>query len=109
MTLFNLSKPQKEFLLESLFDYNIMKKLKIVPTHIMYYADKHEGTAGILFLRKDTQGSDYKVTATGMAGFMIPMDATLNMIDYMDSKTFTMLPTHVYKEIESLIKKQAAQ
>lgn len=106
MTLFNLTASQKQFLLENLFDYEAMKRKGTIPSHIMYYADKHIGIAGVLFLSKNMQGIDYQVTNYGMQGNMLTVAKTNEMIAYMESKSFTMLPPEAYQPLKNLIIEQ---
>ena len=103
MTLFNLSKPQKEFLLENLFNYKELKRRNSVPTHIMYFADKHINVAGFLFLAKNMQGIQYDITDMGMQGSMLPVEKTNQMVAYMNSKSFTMIPDETFKMVKDLI------
>ncbi|MBQ8799570.1 MAG: hypothetical protein IJZ55_08410 [Lachnospiraceae bacterium] len=106
MTLFDLTSSQKQFLLENLFDYSAMKKAGKIPTHIMFYIDKHIGITGFLFLSKNMQGVQYAVTDFGMEGSMLSVSQTNEMIAYMNSKKFTLLPTDSFQTIKKVIIQQ---
>ena len=107
MTLFKFTSIQERFLLEKLFDYDTMKKKNAIPKHIVYYADKHIGIAGILFLSKNTQGIDYQVTNYGMQGGMLTVSKTNEMLAYIETKrNFPMIPTDAYQLLKNLILEQ---
>lgn len=107
MTLFKFTPNQEQFLLEKLFDYDALKKKNALPKHIMYYADKHIGIAGILFLSKNMQGVDYQITNYGLQGTMQTVAKTNEMIAYIENKRdFPLLPSNAYQPLKNLILEQ---
>lgn len=109
MTLYDLSHQQKEFLLENLFDYTALKRKGVIPTHIMYYADRNLGIAGFYFLGKGRMGVQYQITEYGLQGQMIDLNTSCKMMEYIDSKSFTMMPTDLFRQVKIMIMEQSRQ
>lgn len=111
MTLFKLTDTQKEYLIKNLFHLAVLPNSRDYyrPTHIMFYADNQTQLTGVLFLKRNYNGVDFRITDYSIDGELLPTEKVNNMIAYMDSKDFTFIPSNTYQVIKNLLENSHVQ